>query len=283
MQAKRGVLPLMNCQEARESFPVLLEESLGLTDRVPLELHVNTCEGCQRQLAHLQELKELKELEQRARPAPRPIHWRPILAPGLVKKALGVMRVEDVTTRLRRLVAEKVRSRQLAVAAAVSLVVMLAVFVFERGFTVGSATPQRPVAAPAETRREASVGAPVASVAPSPLRSQATTMPPASGAPPADQPIGLPRVSDYKPIPELRDIHFDFGAAAIRPGNLKILDANAAWLRAHPRLLLLIEGHCDNRGATSRKNEFNIDLGEQRAQAAMKHLVAQGLHARRIR
>ena len=274
MQAKRGVLPLMNCQEARESFSVLLEGNLGLTDRVPLERHVNTCEGCQRQL--------LKELEQRARPAPRPIHWQPILAPGLVKKALGVMRVEDVTTRLRRLVAEKVRSRQLAVAAAVPLVVMLAIFVFERGFTVGSATRQRPVAAPAETRREASVGAPVASVAPSPLRSQATAMPPASGAPPADQPIGLPRVSDYKPIPELRDIHFDFGAAAIRPGNLKILDANAAWLRAHPQLLLLIEGHCDNRGATSRKNEFNIDLGEQRAQAAMNHLVAQGVQPSRI-
>jgi peptidoglycan-associated lipoprotein len=294
MQAKRGVLPLMNCQEARESFSVLLEANLGLTDRVPLERHVNTCEGCQRQL--------LKELEQRARPAPRPIQRQPILAPGLVKKALGVMRVEDVTTRLRRLVAEEVRSRQLAVAAAVPLVVMLAVFVFERGFTVGSATRQRPVAAPAETRREASVGAPVASVAPSPLRSQArasatpsaassrsplvlgqaTTMPPASGAPPADQPIGLPRVSDYQPIPELRDIYFDFGTAAIRPGDVKILGANAAWLRAHPQLLVLIEGHSDNRGATSRKNEFNIDLGEQRAQAAMSHLVAQGVQPSRI-
>lgn len=112
MQAKRGVLPLMKCQEARESFSVLLEGNLGLTDRVPLELHVNTCEGCQRQLEHLQ---ELKELEQRARPAPRPIHWRPILAPGLVKKALGVMRVEDVTTRLRRLVAEKVVNQAVGV------------------------------------------------------------------------------------------------------------------------------------------------------------------------
>jgi len=106
--------------------------------------------------------------------------------------------------------------------------------------------------------------------------------PPASGAPPADQPLGLPRVSDYQPIPELRDIYFDFGTAAIRPGDVKILDANAAWLRAHPQLLVLIEGHSDNRGATSRKNEFNIDLGEQRAQAAMSHLVAQGVQPSRI-
>jgi outer membrane protein OmpA-like peptidoglycan-associated protein len=92
----------------------------------------------------------------------------------------------------------------------------------------------------------------------------------------------LPRVSDYQPIPELRDIYFDFGTAAIRPGDVKILGANAAWLRAHPQLLVLIEGHSDNRGATSRKNEFNIDLGEQRAQAAMSHLVAQGVQPSRI-
>jgi len=106
--------------------------------------------------------------------------------------------------------------------------------------------------------------------------------PPALGVPPADQPLGLPRVSDYQPIPELRDIYFDFGTAAIRPGDVKILDANAAWLRAHPQLLVLIEGHSDSRGATSRKNEFNIDLGEQRAQAAMSHLVAQGVQPSRI-
>ena len=98
----------------------------------------------------------------------------------------------------------------------------------------------------------------------------------------ADQPIGLPRVSDYEPTPELRDIHFDFDSAAIRPGDVKILDANAAWLRAHPQLLVLIEGHCDNRGATSRKNDFNVDLGERRAQAAMNHLIAQGVQASRI-
>jgi len=116
-----------------------------------------------------------------------------------------------------------------------------------------------------------------------PAHAQArASVPPASGAPAADQPLGLPRVSDYQPIPELRDIYFGFGTAAIRPGDVKILDANAAWLRAHPQLLVLIEGHSDNRGATSRKNEFNIDLGEQRAQAAMSHLVAQGVQPSRI-
>jgi peptidoglycan-associated lipoprotein len=284
-QDSGGTSFLMNCQEARESLSMLLDGGLGLTERVPLELHVNACEGCQGRLAHL---RELRELEQRAGPAPRPVHWRPILAPGFVEKALGAIRAEDVTTRLRRLVAEKVPSRQLAVAAAVPLLVILAVFIFERGFTVGSGMRQRPAPAPTETRREAPVVPPVASIAPTPptivtpVVPTRVAPPPASGAPPADQPLGLPRVSDYQPIPKLRDIYFDFGTAAIRPGDVKILDANAAWLRAHPQLLVLIEGHSDNRGATSRKNEFNIDLGEQRAQAAMSHLVAHGVQPSRI-
>jgi peptidoglycan-associated lipoprotein len=68
----------------------------------------------------------------------------------------------------------------------------------------------------------------------------------------------------------------------VRPDDVKILDANAAWLLANPGQLVLIEGHCDNRGSTSRKNELNMDLGEQRAQAAMSHLIAQGVHPSRI-
>ena len=105
---------------------------------------------------------------------------------------------------------------------------------------------------------------------------------PVAPAPAPEQPIGLPRVRDYEPIPELRDIHFDFGKAVIRPGDVKILDANAAWLRANPGHLVLIEGHCDNRGPTKTKNELNMDVGERRAQAAMNHLVAQGVHPSRI-
>jgi len=105
---------------------------------------------------------------------------------------------------------------------------------------------------------------------------------PVAPAPGPEQPIGLPRVRDYEPIPELRDIHFDFGKAVIRPGDVKILDANATWLRANPGHLVLIEGHCDNRGPTKTKNELNMDVGERRAQAAMNHLITQGVHPSRI-
>jgi peptidoglycan-associated lipoprotein len=105
---------------------------------------------------------------------------------------------------------------------------------------------------------------------------------PVTSARTLETPIGLPRVRDYEAIPDLRDIHFDFGLAVIRPDDARILDANAAWLRANPDQLVLIEGHCDDRGLTSKKNEFNMALGERRAQAAMNHLIAQGVQASRI-
>ena len=112
---------------------------------------------------------------------------------------------------------------------------------------------------------------------------QTTSAPPAAAPAPApQQPIGLPRVRDYEPIPELRDIYFDFGKATIRPEDVKILNASAAWLRANPGYLLLIEGHSDSRGATTAKNEFNMDLGERRARAAMSHLIEQGVQPTRI-
>ena len=106
----------------------------------------------------------------------------------------------------------------------------------------------------------------------------------AAPVPPAasDRPIGLPRARDYEPNPVLRDIYFDFGKAVIRPDDVKILDANAAWLRAHPDYLVLIEGHSDSRAATDTKNEFNMDLGERRAQAVKDHLIAHGVEPNRI-
>lgn len=116
-------------------------------------------------------------------------------------------------------------------------------------------------------------------LSPSTSWAQATSAPPAAAP---QQPIGLPRVRDYEPIPQLRDIFFDFGKATIRPEDVKILNASAAWLRANPGYLLLIEGHCDSRGATPAKNEFNMDLGERRARAAMSHLIEQGVHPTRI-
>ena len=78
--------------------------------------------------------------------------------------------------------------------------------------------------------------------------------------------------------PNLKEIHFDFDKYNIRPGDAKILDANAAWLKSNSSNLVLIEGHCDERGTA----EYNLALGERRAKSTMNYLVAQGVQASRI-
>jgi peptidoglycan-associated lipoprotein len=75
----------------------------------------------------------------------------------------------------------------------------------------------------------------------------------------------------------VKTIYFDFDKADIRPGDAKVLDANAAWLKSNDHLVL-VEGHCDERGT----NEYNLALGEKRAKATMNYLVAQGVPANRI-
>ena len=91
-------------------------------------------------------------------------------------------------------------------------------------------------------------------------------------------PAALPRPSEFADNANLKDIHFEFDKYDIRPEAAKILDANATWLKANPRNLLLIEGHCDERGTA----EYNLALGERRAKSAMNFLVGQGVAASRI-
>ena len=113
----------------------------------------------------------------------------------------------------------------------------------------------------------------VAAVQP-PAPSPEPTPPAASPPAPAERPA--PR--QFEATSELRMIHFDFDKSDIRPGDAKILDANARWLSANPKQLVLIEGHCDERGT----NEYNLALGERRARATMTYLVARGVQAGRI-
>ena len=87
-----------------------------------------------------------------------------------------------------------------------------------------------------------------------------------------------PEPREFTPVAELRDIHFDFDKYDIRPEDSTMLAANAEWLRTHPRDLILIEGHCDDRGT----NEYNLALGHHRAESTLKYLVSQGVQANRI-
>jgi peptidoglycan-associated lipoprotein len=91
-------------------------------------------------------------------------------------------------------------------------------------------------------------------------------------------PAARPEPREFRAIPELNDVFFEFDKYDIRPTDAKVLDRNAAWLKTNANNLILIEGHCDERGT----NEYNLALGERRAKSTMNYLVSQGVQASRI-
>ncbi|HEY3279550.1 MAG TPA: peptidoglycan-associated lipoprotein Pal [Gemmatimonadales bacterium] len=73
-------------------------------------------------------------------------------------------------------------------------------------------------------------------------------------------------------------IHFDYDKANIRPEDAATLDQKIAILQANPEARIRINGHCDERGS----DEYNLALGNRRAQAAKQYLVSHGIDAGRI-
>jgi peptidoglycan-associated lipoprotein len=105
----------------------------------------------------------------------------------------------------------------------------------------------------------------------------APSMTPSPAAPSTAPSTTPPAPSEFTANENLKDVFFDFDKYDIRPNDAKMLDTNAAWLKSNNNLVL-IEGHCDERGT----NEYNLALGERRAKATMNYLVAQGVQANRI-
>jgi peptidoglycan-associated lipoprotein len=73
-------------------------------------------------------------------------------------------------------------------------------------------------------------------------------------------------------------IHFDLDKSNIRSDDMGALDQKVAILQANPDLRIRIGGHCDERGS----DEYNLALGNRRAQAAKQYLVSHGIDASRI-
>ena len=73
-------------------------------------------------------------------------------------------------------------------------------------------------------------------------------------------------------------IFFAYDSAEIAPEGQLILQRQAEWLRRYPNVTVTIEGHTDERGT----REYNLALGERRAQAARNVLVALGIPASRL-
>lgn len=136
-----------------------------------------------------------------------------------------------------------------------------------------SESPTTPTTTTTPTAPAPGSGGPAATTTPG----SPTTPPAAGGTGATATPGARPAVQEFAANPNLKDINFDFDKYDIRPGDAKILDANATWLKSNNDLVL-IEGHCDERGT----NEYNLALGERRAKATMNYLVSQGVQTNRI-
>ena len=73
-------------------------------------------------------------------------------------------------------------------------------------------------------------------------------------------------------------IYFEFDKSRLLPEAKEILKRKAKWLMAHPNVSVIIEGHCDERGT----NEYNMALGDRRAQSANSYLVDLGISRQRL-
>jgi len=90
------------------------------------------------------------------------------------------------------------------------------------------------------------------------------------------QPVQEPYVIKREII--FQKIHFDFDKYNLRPDAITALNENAKVLMENPTVKMRIEGHCDERGTV----EYNLALGEKRAQAAKEYLLKLGVSASRV-
>jgi len=98
-------------------------------------------------------------------------------------------------------------------------------------------------------------------------------------APPAVQVPTNTMSSEEEFKANVQDIFYDYDSADIRPDAQATLSKDASYLVSHPDIRIVIGGYCDERGS----NEYNLGLGQNRADAAKNALVSAGVAANRIR
>lgn len=90
--------------------------------------------------------------------------------------------------------------------------------------------------------------------------------------------VDLSSISFVKDNSLVQPIYFDYDSFDLRPDALETLRANADVLKQSPGNYVQIEGHCDERGTV----EYNLALGDKRAQIAREQLIRLGVSGDRI-
>jgi peptidoglycan-associated lipoprotein len=94
---------------------------------------------------------------------------------------------------------------------------------------------------------------------------------------PAAQPTSPPNISELFEQ-NMRDAFYDLDKSDLRPDARAALTKDAEFLRSYPQVRVSIEGHCDERGST----EYNLGLGQRRAEAAKNYVISLGISADRM-
>jgi peptidoglycan-associated lipoprotein len=97
------------------------------------------------------------------------------------------------------------------------------------------------------------------------------------GAPAAAAPPAQANLSELF-AQNVKDAFFDLDKAELRSDAREVLTKDAEFLRSYPQVHVSIEGHCDERGST----EYNLALGQSRAEAAKNYLISLGISADRM-
>ncbi|MQX36087.1 peptidoglycan-associated lipoprotein Pal [Roseospira navarrensis] len=99
------------------------------------------------------------------------------------------------------------------------------------------------------------------------------------GAPPVTAPSGPAAGSQQEFVQEVGDrVFFSYDSYNLDSQAQQTLRRQAAWLQQYPQYSISVEGHCDERGT----REYNLALGERRANSVRNYLVTLGVPANRV-
>jgi len=88
----------------------------------------------------------------------------------------------------------------------------------------------------------------------------------------------IPGKNPEIPAVVLKDVYFDFDKYMLSPESTETLKQNSLWFKANPQGKVIIEGNCDERGTV----EYNLALGQKRADAAKNFLMTLGIDAKKL-
>ena len=151
------------------------------------------------------------------------------------------------------------RKKNTVITLAIALLFALAIF-------GGCATKPKPT----------EMAEPMAEPAPAPAPVQDFTPAPSPAAKPAPAQIAQPAIFNGS---DLMDVFFAFDKSDLTVDSRDALANNAKLLKAASGVKIVVEGHCDERGT----NEYNLGLGERRANAVKNYLVSLGISTSRIK